>query len=58
MSTNTILISLSGPDQPGITAPLMTILTGVGAEIEDVEQIVIRGKLILSLIARVDADTD
>ena len=58
MSTNTLLISVSGPDHPGITAALMRLLTKAGASIDDVEQIVIRGRLSLSLIVSVGADID
>jgi len=54
----TILIRISGPDHPGITAALMSLLDSEGGHIEDVEQIVIRGRLILSLVVQVDVDTD
>ncbi len=46
----TILIRISGPDRPGITAEVMELLGQSGATLADVEQIVIRGKLILSLV--------
>ncbi len=46
----TILIQISGPDQPGITAEVMDLLGQSDASLADVEQIVIRGKLILSIV--------
>ncbi len=58
MATSTILIRIQGPDHPGITASLMSLLSTRGAHIEDVEQIVIRGELNLSLVVRVDVDDD
>jgi phosphoserine phosphatase len=58
VSTKTILIRISGPDHPGITAALMGLLTAEGARIEDVEQIVIRGRLNLSLVVAVDSTND
>ncbi|MEM9134587.1 MAG: phosphoserine phosphatase SerB [Actinomycetota bacterium] len=58
MPLNTILVSVSGPDRPGITAALMDLLAKAGAVIDDVEQIVIRGHLSLSLVVRLDAEVD
>ncbi|MEM7337809.1 MAG: phosphoserine phosphatase SerB [Actinomycetota bacterium] len=58
MATNTILIRITGPDRPGITAALMGILAQADTRIDDIEQIVIRGRLILTLIVTVDPDTD
>ena len=58
MSTKTILIRISGPDHPGITAALMELLASADSHIEDVEQIVIRGRLNLSLIVRVPTTAD
>jgi phosphoserine phosphatase len=54
----TILVRVSGPDRPGITAGLMTVLADAGAGIEDVEQIVIRGRLSLGLVVSVPAGRD
>lgn len=54
----TILIRISGPDHPGITAALMELLATSDGHIEDVEQIVIRGRLNLSVVASFDADAD
>ena len=54
----TILIRISGPDRPGITAALMDLLAAHDCRIDDVEQIVIRGRLALSLIVGVDPALD
>ncbi len=55
---DTILVRINGPDHPGITAALMSLLAETGAGIEDVEQIIIRGRLVLNLIVRVPAGKD
>jgi len=52
----TILVSVNGPDRPGISAALMDVLTAGGAEIYDVEQIVVRGKLTLNVLIDVPAE--
>ncbi len=52
----TILVRLSGPDQPGITAGLMTVLADAGAGMHDVEQVLIRGQLFLSIVISVPPD--
>ena len=53
-----ILVRISGPDRPGITAGLMDILATAGAGMQDVEQIVIRGTLELSLVISVPSGQD
>ena len=50
MSANPILVSLHGPDHPGISAGLMGVFSEHGAEIYDVEQIVVRGMLTLNVL--------
>lgn len=52
----TILVSVNGPDHPGISAGLMDVLASGGAEIYDVEQIVVRGRLTLNILIGVDAE--
>ena len=44
-----VLISVSGADHPGITARLTEILAECNVELEDIEQVVIRGHLSLGL---------
>lgn len=50
----TILITVSGRDRPGLTSALMRALADAGATLGDVEQIVARGQLILGVVATVD----
>ncbi len=47
---STILVSLHGPDRPGITAALMGVLAASESDIYDVEQIVVRGRLTLNVL--------
>jgi phosphoserine phosphatase len=54
----TILVRVQGPDRPGITAGLMAVLAQAGAGIQDVEQIVIRGRLSLGLVILVPTGRD
>ncbi len=55
---DTILVRINGPDHPGITAGLMDLLTLAGAGIQDVEQIIIRGQLSLSLVVTIPEGRD
>lgn len=53
-----ILVRITGPDRPGITARLMQVLAGADAGMHDVEQILIRGRLTLNLIITVPKGRD
>lgn len=48
--SSTVLVSIHGPDRPGITAGLMGVLNESAAAIYDVEQIVVRGRLTLNVL--------
>jgi phosphoserine phosphatase len=48
--TQTVLIEVHGPDRPGITSALMALLADLGATVGDVEQVVVRGHLVLGLV--------
>ena len=50
MANDTILVRISGRDAPGITAGLLDILSLGRAEVFDMEQIVVRGRLTLDLL--------
>lgn len=52
----TLLITTTGDDRPGITAGLLGVLAGAGADVLDMEQVVIRGRLTLGLIVRCPDD--
>ena len=53
---STILVNVHGPDHPGISAGLMDVLSAGDAEIFDVEQIVVRGRLNLSVLIGVSTE--
>jgi phosphoserine phosphatase len=46
----TVLCRVNGTDRPGITAGLMAVLAASGAELYDVEQVVVRGRLTLDIL--------
>ena len=54
---STVLVSVHGPDRPGITAGLMGVLNESGAAIYDVEQIVVRGRLTLNVLVGVAGES-
>jgi phosphoserine phosphatase len=51
----TILVRCSGLDRPGITTGLLGVLADSGAELFDMEQVVVRDRLTLDLLIEVDA---
>ncbi|GAA4364272.1 phosphoserine phosphatase SerB [Nocardioides caricicola] len=46
----TLLITLTGSDRPGVTSAVFGALSSAGVEVLDIEQIVLRGKLILGVL--------
>ncbi len=44
------LVTVTGRDRPGVTADLMAALAGPGVALLDVEQVVVDGRLLLSLL--------
>jgi phosphoserine phosphatase len=46
----TLLVTLTGRDRPGVTSRLFTVLAGHELTVTDVEQVVIRGKLVLGVL--------
>lgn len=52
----TLLVTLNGQDRPGVTAKLTQELAGYDVEVLDIEQIVVRGVLILGLLLGGRAD--
>lgn len=50
------LLTVTGPDRPGVTASVMTVLANHDADLVDVEQVVINGHLSLGLMVRVTGD--
>lgn len=53
---STILVIVHGPDRPGIDAGLMDVLQATHAEIYDVEQMVVRGRITLNVLIGVDGE--
>ncbi len=46
----TILITLTGRDRPGVTSRLFAVLAAHGLSVVDIEQVVIRGRLVLGVL--------
>ncbi|XVS65625.1 phosphoserine phosphatase SerB [Actinosynnema sp. CA-299493] len=57
-STTPVLITVTGPDKPGVSSVLFAVLTRHGVEILDVEQVVIRGRLVLGVLVAADRDPE
>lgn len=56
MKQDSILVTVSGPDRPGITSNLMKILSRGGSHLEDMGQAVTHGLLSLSFLIKLHAD--
>ena len=54
----TILIRVTGQDRPGITTELLTLLSSLDAELQDIEQVVVRRQLTLGLAVSVPTGKD
>ena len=52
----TVLVTLVGPDQSGVTTRLFESVADFDVEVIDVEQLVVRGKLVLSALFTVPTD--
>jgi phosphoserine phosphatase len=53
-----VLITVTGPDRPGVTSVLFAALIRHGVELLDVEQVVIRGQLTLGALVATDRDPE
>jgi phosphoserine phosphatase len=53
-----VLITVVGPDKPGVTSVLFTALTKHGVDVLDVEQVVIRGRLTLGVLVATGRDPE
>ena len=54
----TILIRVTGQDRPGITTELLSLLSSLDAELQDIEQVVVRRQLTLGLAISVPTGKD
>src|SRR3954453_10240318 len=52
----TLLITLTGKDRPGVTSTVFTTLSRAGVEVVDIEQIVLRRRLILGVLVTIPRD--
>jgi phosphoserine phosphatase len=52
----TLLLTLSGKDRPGVTSAMFETLTRAGVEVLDIEQIVLRRRLILGILVTAPRD--
>jgi phosphoserine phosphatase len=55
---STLLLTLNGDDRPGVTSALFDAVADVGAEVLDLEQVVVRGHLTLAILLGSDPDTE
>ncbi|MFC6152514.1 phosphoserine phosphatase SerB [Nocardioides yefusunii] len=56
VAPKTLLITLTGKDQPGVTAAVLSALARTGVEVIDLEQIVLRGRLVLGILVTAPRD--
>ena len=54
----TVLITVTGPDRPGVSSVLFAALTRHGVDLLDVEQVVIRGRLTLGALVAAHHDPE
>ena len=52
----TLLITLTGKDRPGVTSSIFATLSRAGVEVVDLEQIVLRRRLILGVLVTTPRD--
>jgi len=52
----TLLLTLSGKDRPGVTSAMFQTLTKAGVQVLDIEQIVLRRRLILGILVTAPRD--
>jgi phosphoserine phosphatase len=52
----TLLITLTGKDRPGVTSRIFSTLSRAGVEVVDIEQILLRRRLILGVLVTVPRD--
>src|SRR6478736_1162236 len=52
----TLLVTLTGKDRPGVTSAIFDALAGAGVEVVDIEQIVLRRRLLLGILVTAPRD--
>lgn len=58
MADTSVLITVTGPDRPGVSSVLFAALTRHGVDLLDVEQVVIRGQLTLGALVAAHHDPE
>jgi phosphoserine phosphatase SerB len=56
--STSVLVTVTGPDRPGVSSVLFAALTRHGVELLDVEQVVIRGRLTLGALVSTQHDPE
>jgi phosphoserine phosphatase len=54
----TLLVTISGDDRPGVTSAFFDAIADVGAEVRDLQQVVVRGQLTLAMLLAAGDRTD
>jgi phosphoserine phosphatase len=58
VQTETLLVRITGPDRPGLLAGALALMARAGSEVQDIEQITIRGYLDLNLVVTAPGAND
>ncbi|MFC3961297.1 phosphoserine phosphatase SerB [Nocardia jiangsuensis] len=58
MADTIVLVTVTGPDRPGVTSVLLAAMSRHGVHLLDVEQVVIRGRLTLGVLVTCPADPE
>ena len=58
LTSPTLLLTLTGPDRSGVSTRLFASLEPFEVEVVDVEQLVVRGRLVLSVLVSLPEDVD
>jgi phosphoserine phosphatase len=58
MNQTTLLITLTGRDRPGVTSRLFSVLARFPLSVADIEQVTIKGRLVLGVLVACDTPPD
>src|ERR1700756_2792039 len=58
LARTTLLITLTGRDRPGVTSRLFSALARFPLSVADIEQVTIRGRLVLGVLVSCDVPPD
>lgn len=58
MADTIVLVTVTGPDRPGVTSVLLAAMSRHGVHLLDVEQVVIRGRLTLGVLVTCPTDPE